>query len=139
MTTPSIASGRPRAAAGYDEGFLAVPVPLPSPLAAGPFRVLPYTHFTVVLDPLRRLAAVTAVNIDGARIVDVGRGDDWHLDERIPVEEARELIGDQAVYYGTQLPAASNGKAKAELPLALAHPSWREGFRSVFRAAPASA
>jgi endonuclease G len=27
------------------------------------------------------------VNIDGARIVDVGRGDDWHLDERVPEDQ----------------------------------------------------
>jgi hypothetical protein len=36
------------------------------------------------------------------------------------------------VYYGTQLRAASNAKAKAELGLTLEHPSWREGFRALF-------
>lgn len=77
----------PSGGRGYDDAFLAVPVPLPRPLSITEPRVLPYTHFTVALDPSRRLAAVTGVNIDGARIVDVGRGDDWHLDERIPVEE----------------------------------------------------
>ncbi|RWZ51231.1 DNA/RNA non-specific endonuclease [Labedella phragmitis] len=72
---------------GYDEDFLGVPLALPSPRSSADVRVLAYTHFTVTLDPGRRLAAVTGVNIDGARIIDVGRGDDWHLDDRVPVEE----------------------------------------------------
>jgi endonuclease G len=72
---------------GYDADFLRVPVALPAPAASRATRTLPYVHFTVVLDPARRLAAATAVNIDGARIVDVGRGDDWHLDERVPEDQ----------------------------------------------------
>ena len=47
-------------------------------------------------------------------------------------EEAEEQLGAQAVYYGTQLRAASNAKAKAGLGLTLEHPSWREGFRALF-------
>jgi hypothetical protein len=47
-----------------------------------------------------------------------------------PEEEAEEQIGVQAVYYGTQLRAASNAKAKAELGLTLEYPSWREGSES---------
>ena len=84
----TIADDQPEAAAalGYDPGFLAVQVPLPGP---GPraVRELPYAHFTVLLDPLRRLAALTAVNVDGASLVDLERGDDWHLDERLPADE----------------------------------------------------
>ncbi|WP_022892313.1 DNA/RNA non-specific endonuclease [Agromyces subbeticus] len=45
---------------------------------------LDYLHFTVVLDTGRRLARVTAVNVDGADLVELERGDDWQLDERIP-------------------------------------------------------
>ena len=41
----------------------------------------------VLLDPERRLAAATAVNIDGAQLVDLERGDDWHLDPRVPADE----------------------------------------------------
>lgn len=48
--------------------------------------MLPFTHFTVVLEPARRLAVVTGVNIDGGQLVDVDRGDDWHLDPRVPAE-----------------------------------------------------
>jgi endonuclease G len=87
MTTRPAASASTPATAGYDEGFLGVPLALPSPRSSADVRVLPYTHFTVALDVGRRLAAVTGVNIDGARIVDVGRGDDWHLDDRVPVEQ----------------------------------------------------
>ncbi|RLP71804.1 DNA/RNA non-specific endonuclease [Mycetocola manganoxydans] len=48
---------------------------------------LDYTHFTVLLDTGRRLAAATAVNIDGTSLVDVPRGDDWHLDSRVAENE----------------------------------------------------
>lgn len=66
---------------GYDPGFLAVPVPLPT--ADQDVIQLDYVHFTVLLDARRRLAAATAVNIDGPALVDLGRGDDWHLDPRV--------------------------------------------------------
>lgn len=70
---------------GYDPTFLGPAVPLP--VAARPVRELPSTHFTVLLDPARRLAAATAVNIDGVTLLDVPRGDDWHLDPRVPASE----------------------------------------------------
>jgi hypothetical protein len=50
-------------------------------------RGLKYTHFTVSLDSVQRLAIATAVNIDGALLVDVDRGNDWRFDTRIPEEE----------------------------------------------------
>jgi endonuclease G len=70
---------------GYSPEFLAVPLALPS--SSRPTVRLDYTHFTVLLDASRRLAAATAVNIDGARLVDLGRGDDWHLDDRVPASD----------------------------------------------------
>ncbi|WP_083259934.1 DNA/RNA non-specific endonuclease [Cellulosimicrobium cellulans] len=70
---------------GHDPGFLGVPVPLPC--ADRPLRELPSTHFTVLLDPARRLAAATAVDVDGARLRDVPRDDDWYLDPRVPASE----------------------------------------------------
>ncbi|WP_309134137.1 DNA/RNA non-specific endonuclease [Cellulomonas sp.] len=73
------------APAGYDPDFLGPHVPLPEPGRA--VRVLPSTHFTVLLDPVRRLAAATAVNVDGTALRDVPRGDDWHLDPRVPADE----------------------------------------------------
>ncbi|MFB2596544.1 DNA/RNA non-specific endonuclease [Herbiconiux sp. P17] len=74
-------------ALGFDPGFLATPCPLPRPAATRSIRELTYTHFTVLLDTDRRLAAATGVNIDGATLLDLGRGDDWHLDERVPADE----------------------------------------------------
>ncbi|WP_104088097.1 DNA/RNA non-specific endonuclease [Cryobacterium sp. N19] len=79
--------------AGYNADFLEVPLPFPVPLAGTLIRELPYTHFTVLLDPARRLAIATGVNIDGDHLVAVERGDDWHLDSRVPVyEQAGEAV-----------------------------------------------
>ncbi|MEL0627591.1 DNA/RNA non-specific endonuclease [Salinibacterium amurskyense] len=84
---------------GYDSDFLGVAVPFPSLAAAAaaaataaapaaaPNRELAYTHFSVSLNPSRGLATATGVNIDGAQLVNVGRGNDWHLDPRIPEHE----------------------------------------------------
>jgi endonuclease G len=52
-----------------------------------PTRELPFTHFTVLLHLARRLAVATAVNLDGAALVDLARGDDWHLDPRVPADQ----------------------------------------------------
>ncbi|WP_432483398.1 DNA/RNA non-specific endonuclease [Kineococcus esterisolvens] len=76
--------------AGYDPGFLApgprVPVPLPTD--GTDVVVLPYTHFSVVLRPDRRLAAATVVAVDGAALRDVDRGGDrWFLDPRVGPDE----------------------------------------------------
>lgn len=70
-------------ASGYNPGFLPVPVPLPTAPAATDSAVLPFVHFTVVLDVTRRLAVATGVNLDGAQLVEIDRGDDWHLDDRV--------------------------------------------------------
>ncbi|WP_127820311.1 DNA/RNA non-specific endonuclease [Microbacterium sp. CPCC 204701] len=69
---------------GYDPRFLDVAVPLPRPLGDTEIHELPYPHFTVLLDPVRRLAAVTAVNIDGASLHDLPRTGAWRLDPRVP-------------------------------------------------------
>lgn len=70
---------------GYDSGFLATEVPLPHP--AGMVRTLTYPRFSVLLDPERRLAAITAVNIDGAQLLDLPRAGEWRLDPRIDAAE----------------------------------------------------
>jgi endonuclease G len=69
---------------GYSPAFLTVDVPLPRPVDGSKTTVLEYVHFSVVLQHARRLAKATAVNIDGAHLVDVPRGDDWHFDPRVP-------------------------------------------------------
>lgn len=71
---------------GYDQEFLPASLPLPRP--AQVVRALPYAHFSVLLDPARRLAAVTAVNIDGATLRELPRTGEWRLDERVtPAEQ----------------------------------------------------
>lgn len=71
---------------GYDTTFLGLEVLPPS--AARALVPLDYEHFAISMDPLRRLAAFTAVNIDGAALVDVPRsGDEWMLDERMPATQ----------------------------------------------------
>ena len=72
---------------GYDDGFLGIRVPLPQTLADGEVRELPYLRFTVLLDPVRRLAVATAVNIDGATLQDLPRRGEWELDDRVPADE----------------------------------------------------
>lgn len=70
---------------GYDTTFLST-IDLDPPTRPG-LVVLPYTHFTVAIDPERRLAASTAVNIDGSQLREVERGDDWQLDPRLPATQ----------------------------------------------------
>lgn len=70
---------------GYDPDFLETTLPLPRP--AQPVQALPYPRFSVLLDPVRRLAAVTAVNIDGAKLRELPRTGEWRLDERAPAAE----------------------------------------------------
>jgi endonuclease G len=65
---------------GFDEGFLGERMPLPP--APAQSITLDYEHFTVEQSVERRLAFYAAVNIDGAALVDVPRGDDWRLDPR---------------------------------------------------------
>ena len=71
--------------AGYDATFLST-TDLGAPTRPG-LVVLPYTHFTVAIDPVRCLAASTAVNIDGSQLREVERGDDWRLDPRLPAAQ----------------------------------------------------
>ena len=75
---------------GYSASFLSVEVPVPRAVDGGVTVDLDYVHFSVVFQPSRRLARATAVNIDGAKLVDVPRGDDWHFDSRLP---ERDQVG----------------------------------------------
>ncbi|MBO0980161.1 DNA/RNA non-specific endonuclease [Microbacterium sp. SD291] len=82
---------------GYDLDFLPTRLPLPRP--AQETRMLDYPRFSVLLDPSRRLAAVTGVNIDGARMLDLPRAGEWQFDPRI---DAGEQTG-PAVYASNDL------------------------------------
>jgi endonuclease G, mitochondrial len=87
---------------GYDPGFLTIAVPLPklteeqrrnaaknSDAATGADpTVLPYTHFSVVMNRRRQLAYYTVVNIDGSQSTALTReGDRWYFDSRIAESE----------------------------------------------------
>ena len=72
---------------GYDTEFLGVSVPLPVPLGRPRTIELLYPHFTVSLDADRQLAIVTGVNLDGARLHDLPRTGQWHLDSRVPASD----------------------------------------------------
>lgn len=82
---------------GYNPDFLGINIPLPeltaTALKFGPVtpvegttdNVLRYTHFSIVMCQTRRLAFLTAVNIDGRQWVGLQRRDDeWFFDPRIP-------------------------------------------------------
>ncbi|WP_448002134.1 DNA/RNA non-specific endonuclease [Agromyces bauzanensis] len=73
---------------GFDAQFLGVGAAMPrvGEADAATSVELDYLHFTVVLDCARRLARVTGVNVDGAQLVELERGDRWQLDERIPAD-----------------------------------------------------
>lgn len=69
---------------GYDHAFLDLEVALPRPVDDRETHELTYPRFSVVLDVGRRFAAVTAVNIDGEKLLDLPRSGEWDFDERIP-------------------------------------------------------
>jgi endonuclease G len=87
---------------GYDPAFLHSAVPLPAlteeqrrnaakrggAVPGEDATVLPYTHFSVVVNRVRQLAYYTAVNIDGAQLVALPRDRDrWFFDPRIAESE----------------------------------------------------
>jgi len=83
-----------RDATGYEVDFLGrevhIPLPLPSDLSdvamvSGGGHELKYHHFSVVMSRVRRLAYLTAVNVDGSSLVDLRRRNTrWRLDPRLP-------------------------------------------------------
>lgn len=96
---------------GFDDGHLAnFKVPLPTPLGERARDVTPiggdasgrldYTHFSIVMSGSRRIAMMTAVNIEGMRSVSIERDKDkWFLDGRIPTD----LQVGEALYAGNRL------------------------------------
>jgi endonuclease G len=73
---------------GYQSGFLGPEVPLPRPVDPLATVVdLTYPRFSVLLDPERRLARMTGVNIDGEALQDIPRTGTWRLDPRVADED----------------------------------------------------
>ena len=85
--------------AGFDENFLGQPVPMPA-LPGVETVLLPYTHFSVLMRPDKRLAAVTGLGMDGSKLMDLGRaGIPWRLDPRL----ASDLQTGERVYAGNDI------------------------------------
>ena len=95
---------------GYDKNFLGRTLDLPKVDASWQDRVatligkpneseLKYTNFSIVMNKERRQPFFTAVNIDGANVVDVPRDGDWTIDSRIPREHQ---LGNEA-YKGNNI------------------------------------
>jgi DNA/RNA endonuclease G (NUC1) len=85
--TAAVAARNLAGRAGYDPGFLGVPVPIPA-LPAVKTVLLPYTHFSVMMRPDKRLAAVTALAMHGKKLMDLDRsGIQWRLDPRLPEDQ----------------------------------------------------
>lgn len=78
---------------GYDEDFLGECVPIPvltSPAGSADIAtiLLPYAHFSILMRLDKRLAAVTALAIDGAKLRDLDRsGIQWRLDPRLTEDQ----------------------------------------------------
>ena len=91
---------------GYDPNFLSEPIPLDpiyascaakgivAPLLDGSGHELRYWHYSAVLHAERKFALLTAVNIDGNKLISVKRKDTWRRDARI----ADEYQPDDAFY-----------------------------------------
>src|SRR5215212_3867591 len=71
---------------GYDPLFLGPGVPMPAVRTDAATVRLPYLHYTVVFRPDRRFAALTALDLDGARLKSLDRADSWQLDPRLAAE-----------------------------------------------------
>jgi endonuclease G len=68
---------------GYDPAFLGPGVPMPGVTTDAATVLLPYLHYSVVFRPDRRFAALTALDLDGARLKSLERTDRWLLDPRL--------------------------------------------------------
>jgi DNA/RNA endonuclease G (NUC1) len=70
---------------GYDPNFLGPELYLPLPGVTGSAAVLRYLHFTVVMNPARRLAHYVAYNVDGSQFLKLRRDrDKWSADPLLP-------------------------------------------------------
>lgn len=87
MLIPGAAARDLTGRAGFDISFLGLPVPVPT-LAGVETALLPYTHFSVLMRLDKRLAGVTALGIDGEKLMDPDRsGIQWRLDHRLAEDQ----------------------------------------------------
>src|SRR3954452_14653218 len=69
---------------GYDPAFLGPGVPIPGLTGDQDTVLLTYLHYSVVFRPDRKFAALTALDLDGAHLVQIDRTDKWLLAPRLP-------------------------------------------------------
>ena len=73
---------------GYDPAFLGPEVPVPGLATPDATVLLHYLHYSVLFRPDRRFAAVTALAMDGAKLVQIDRESDrWLFDPRLPRDQ----------------------------------------------------
>lgn len=96
------------AAAGYDPGFLAHEIPLPTLERAAESdavevdgsTVVPYTHFSLTMSASRRFARWVAWNVDGAALLKLPRSrEKFRRDPRVPTDAQ---VGDE-LYAGNRI------------------------------------
>ena len=102
---PSKAQAKPtEEEKGYDEDFLDIHLDLPQVDEAYQDQIAPlkndsnkseleYTHFSIVMNKMRRTAMFTAVNIDGAQYNPKKRDGKWDFDSRI---DTQHQMGNEA-------------------------------------------
>jgi endonuclease G, mitochondrial len=73
---------------GYDPAFLGPEVPVPGLATPDATVLLSYLHYSVLFRPDRRFAALTALAMDGAKLVQIDRESDrWLFDPRLPAAQ----------------------------------------------------
>ncbi|MGZ4942567.1 MAG: DNA/RNA non-specific endonuclease [Halobacteriota archaeon] len=101
-------------AEGYDPAFLGAEHRLELPTLAPPLQlqvakltdggdVLTYHHFSIIMSAERRLAFLTAVNIDGQQLQEIKRDrDKWYFDPRLDMQfqAGPELYSKNELDYG---------------------------------------
>ena len=135
LTPPSrIENVRP----GFDTGFLGVEVGLPS--ITGVAEEFRYLHFSVVMNPARRLAWYVAYNMQSHE--DVERGDRWMPDPMLPASfqphndhfrgsglDRGHLVSPRSVSWGTTRQAQlANRQAFFWTNTAPQHPKLNQGW-----------
>jgi endonuclease G len=95
LAPPAIEPETEEISLGYDDRFLPIRIALPTLTGAikndafvlNGSRVIPYTHFSVILSRKRRMPRVVAWNIDGGKIRQLSRtGIGFVFDTRVPEE-----------------------------------------------------
>jgi endonuclease G len=79
---------------GYDRLFLGPDVPMPGVTTDAATVLLRYLHYSVLFRPDRKFAALTALDLDGARLKSLDRTDNWLFDPRL----SADLQAGPAVY-----------------------------------------